>query len=88
MELKDWLNSININKKDLRLEDPDAVWIIRGAEYARFPKSQSGSASPESGRLWPKNTAQRESTPAASTRDYDADRIQRLSPGIQTRGLP
>ena len=83
-----YTNSEETSLRALRLEDPDAVWIIRGAEYARFPKSQSGSASPESGRLWPKNTAQRESTPAASTRDYDADRIQRLSPGIQTRGLP
>jgi len=26
LELKDWLNSININKKDLRLEDPDAKY--------------------------------------------------------------
>ncbi len=26
MELKDWLNSINVNKRDLRLEDPDAKY--------------------------------------------------------------
>ena len=26
MELKDWLNSININKKDILEEDPDAKY--------------------------------------------------------------